>query len=87
MSRLLKLFQKQPASASVAKERLSFILARESVPGSPGYDFIPELQRDLLEVLAKYVKVEITDVHVQRERHDNLDVLEVKIELPEPPRR
>ena len=87
MSLLQRFFATKPTSASVAKERLSLILARESASGTSGYDFIPELQRELLAVLSKYVQVDLNDIVVQRERQGNLDVLEVKIELPEPPAR
>jgi cell division topological specificity factor len=34
-------------------------------------------------VLSKYVKINPNDIQVNLERHDNLEVLEVKIELPD----
>ncbi len=36
-----------------------------------------------MAVIAKYVSVNPDDVRVNLERQDNLEVLEVKIELPE----
>ena len=71
-------------SASVAKERLQIILAHErngrsaSVP-----DYLPELQRELVQVISKYIKINQEDIKVNLERQDNLEVLEVKIELPD----
>jgi cell division topological specificity factor len=41
------------------------------------------LQRDLIAVLAKYVNINPADIKVNLERQDNLEVLEVKIELPD----
>jgi cell division topological specificity factor len=34
-------------------------------------------------VIGKYIKINPDDLKVQLERQDNLDVLEVKIELPD----
>lgn len=70
-------------SASVAKERLQIILAHERTGRGPRADYLPELQRELLTVISKYVQISSEDIKVHLERQDNLDVLAVKIELPE----
>ena len=70
-------------SATVAKERLQIILAHERSSRSSSPDYLPALQRELLAVVTKYVEIHPNDVKVHLERHDNLEVLEVKIELPE----
>ncbi|MGE0498953.1 MAG: cell division topological specificity factor MinE, partial [Ramlibacter sp.] len=41
------------------------------------------LQRDLVAVISKYIKINPDDIKVQMDRQDNLEVLEVKIELPD----
>ncbi|MDO9482868.1 MAG: cell division topological specificity factor MinE [Polaromonas sp.] len=71
-------------TASVAKERLQIILAHER-SGRQGHepDYLPALQRDLIAVISKYININPNDIKVNLERQDNLDVLEVKIELPE----
>ena len=46
-------------------------------------DYLPALQRELVEVISKYIKIDPKDIKVNLERQDNLEVLEVKIELPE----
>ena len=74
-------------SAAVAKERLQIILAHERSSRSSSPDYLPALQRELLAVVTKYVAIHPNDVKVHLERHDNLEVLEVKIELPESPQR
>ena len=71
-------------TATVAKERLQIILAHERSGRSAAEpDYLPALQRDLVNVISKYIRIDPSDIKVQLDRHDNLDVLEVKIELPE----
>ncbi len=64
-------------SASVAKERLQLIFAPERM-GNTQADYLPALQRELLAVISKYVKISNDDIRVSLERQDNLEVLEVK---------
>ena len=71
-------------TASVAKERLQIILAHErSGRNAAEPDYLPDLQRELVAVIGKYIKIDPRDIKVQLDRQDNLEVLEVKIELPE----
>lgn len=83
MSLLTLLFGEKKNTASVAKERLQLIIAREHGTGKPGPDFLPALQRELIEVISKYVTVTPDDIKVQLEKQDNFEVLEVNIVLPE----
>ena len=85
MSLLSMLFGNKPKTAHVAKERLQLIIARERDGGGAGNDFLPDLQRDLIQVISKYVKVNPDDIRVSLEKQDRYEVLEVKIELPEKP--
>ena len=84
MSLLSLLLGEKKKSASVAKERLQIILAHER-SGRTNHqpDYLPALQRDLVQVLSKYVNINPEDIKVNLERQDNLEVLEVKIELPD----
>ena len=71
-------------TAGVAKERLQIILAHERAGRNAGQpDYLPALQRDLVAVIGKYIKIDPHDIKVHLERQDNLEVLEVKIELPD----
>jgi cell division topological specificity factor len=71
-------------TASVAKERLQIILAHErSGRNAAEPDYLPALQRELMAVISKYVKINLEDIKVNLEWQDNLEVLEVKIELPD----
>ena len=73
-------------TANVAKERLQLILAHERNGRSRSASYLPELQRELMAVIAKYVSIDPNDIKVQMERQGDLEVLEVKIELPDLPR-
>jgi cell division topological specificity factor len=85
MSMLSFLLGEKKKTASVAKERLQIILARERVGGSSGGgpDYLPALQKELMAVISKYVDIDVNDIKVHLERQENLEVLEVKIELPD----
>lgn len=87
MSLLSLLLGEKKKTASVAKERLQIILAHERSGRNPGGspDYLPALQRDLVAVISKYIKIDPQDIKVDLQKQDNLEVLEVKIELPEPP--
>ena len=70
-------------TASVAKERLQLILAHERMRSNAKPEYLQDLQRDLIAVIAKYIPINPEDIKVSMEREGNLDVLEVKIELPD----
>lgn len=71
-------------TASVAKERLQLILAHERTGRNAATpDYLPQLKAELIAVISKYVNIDPSHVVVEREHQDNLEVLAVKIELPE----
>jgi cell division topological specificity factor len=84
MSLLSFLLGEKKKTATVAKERLQIILAHErSGRGGARPDYLEALQRELVAVISKYVSIKPEDIKVHLERQDNLEVLEVKIELPD----
>ena len=84
MSLISLLFGEKKKTANVAKERLQIILAHERTGrGGSRPDYLPDLQRELIAVISKYVAISPDDIKVNLERQDNFDVLEVKIELPD----
>ncbi|MBA4708886.1 cell division topological specificity factor MinE [Aquitalea sp. FJL05] len=82
MSLIDILFGKRQKTAAIARERLQIILAHER-NGRSAPDYLPALQRELMEVISKYVAVNLDDIKVQVERQDDFEVLEVNIVLPE----
>lgn len=84
MSLLSFLLGEKKKTANVAKERLQIILAHERGKlGSRRPDYLPELQRELIAVISKYVAIKAEDIKVELEKQDDLEVLQVKIELPD----
>lgn len=82
MSLLSLIFGEKKHTAAVAKERLQLIIAHERVgPSRP--DFLPDLQKDLVAVISKYVKINPEDIKVALEKQGNYEVIEVNIVLPE----
>ena len=83
MSLLSFLPGEKKKTAVVAKERLQIILTHERRERGRGPDYLVAMQRELVAVISKYVSIKPDDIKVHLERQDNLEVLEVKIELPE----
>ncbi len=80
--RLFEFFglNRRPPSADTAKQRLQLVIAHDK--GSGGYEFLPLLQRELLEVIKKYVEIDVRKVKVDIERGDQMSILELNVELP-----
>ena len=70
-------------SASIAKDRLQLILINERGSGRNAPDFLPQMQKELIAVISKYVQINPEDIKVNLDRQDSLEVLEVKIEMPQ----
>lgn len=86
MSLLDMIFGKKEKSANVARDRLQIIIAqersnRDAANATP--DYLPTLQKELLEVLSKYVKIELEDINISHEKQDGVDMLALNITLPE----
>lgn len=71
-------------SANVAKERLSIIVAREGIRSKGGPEYLPQLKQELLQVLAKYEKIDLDQVSVNIEKDGDADVLELNVVLSSP---
>lgn len=73
---------KQTSSAHIAKERLQIIVAHERARRS-GPDYLPKLQQEIIDVIAKYVKIDKNQVQVNLENAGDCSVLELNVTLPE----
>lgn len=75
----------QKNTASLAKERLKIILTHDRIQGhgKKDNDFLPLLQKDILKVISKYIKVDADQVKVQLDRIDGSSKLELNVTLPE----
>ncbi len=71
------------STASVAKERLQIIISHERGQRS-GPDYIPQLQKEIVDVIAKYVKIDKDQIKVQIDRVGENSVLELNVTMPTP---
>jgi cell division topological specificity factor len=77
-----------PRTAGLAKERLSIIVAREHQSAGERLDYLPQLKQELLQVIAKYEKIDLEKVSVNLEHNGDCEVLELNVVLAEnEPRR
>ena len=76
------LTQRNKNTANVAKSRLQILIQQErSMRGAP--DYLPMLQRELLEVIRKYVNVDAEAVKVDVIKDGDNEVLDISVALPE----
>ena len=75
-------FGKKKTSAAAAKERLQILISHER-QNRQGPDFLPDLQRDILDVVKKYVAIREDHVSVRLDRTGDASVLELNVTLPE----
>ena len=69
-------------TAETAKNRLQIIIAQERTSRG-GPDYLPLLQRELLEVIRKYVNVDVEADKVDLVKDGEHDVLDISVALPE----
>lgn len=70
-------------TAHIAKERLQIIIA-EQRGGYNNPHYLPQLKRDLIEVISKYVQINPEMLSVQLEKKDgNISILELNVKLSE----
>ena len=81
MSLIDFLLGKKQQSAQVARDRLQIVIAQERATQTP--DYLPTLQKELLQVLSKYVHVSLKDIQISQEKKNGMDVLALNITLPE----
>lgn len=74
---------RKKTTANIAKERLQIIVA-ERRRGDSEPHYLPQLKRDILEVICKYVQIDPEMVTVALEQKgDDISVLELNVTLPE----
>jgi len=69
-------------SAETAKERLQILLAHERLDGGSSPDYLPLLQKEILEVVRRHIQLDKEAVDVRLERGKDMSSLEINIELP-----
>ena len=81
----LDYFKRSSKSASVAKDRLQIVIARERTATRPAaIDYLPQLQQELLQVIAKYELIDLGQVTVNVDKQGGCEVLELNVVLAPP---
>lgn len=74
---------RKKSTANIAKERLQIIVA-ERRRGDNEPHYLPQLKRDILEVICKYVKIDPEMLSVKLDqKDDDISILELNVTLPE----
>ena len=79
---LLDFLKSKKNTAETAKNRLQIIIAQERKHRG-GPDYLPLMQRELLEVIKKYVNIDADAVRVDLVKDGEHDVLDITVALPE----
>jgi cell division topological specificity factor len=74
------LFSPNRNSAAIAKERLKIVLAHERA-SNDAPDFLPKLQKELIEVVARYVSINDQMIRVNVGNSAGTSTLEINVEL------
>jgi len=80
MGLLNLLFPERRTSAVIARERLKIVLAHERA-SRDAPDFLPMLQRELLDVIGRYVEIRGDMIRVNVGRSGDTSLLEINVEL------
>ncbi len=76
------LTQRNKNTANVARDRLRIIIEQgRRERGAP--DYLPMLQRELLEVIRKYINVDIDAVKVDLHKDGEHELLDISVTLPD----
>jgi cell division topological specificity factor len=81
MSSLFERFKgkREPTSAEIAKERLKLVLVTDRSDLSP--DKLEEMQREIIDVIRRYIPIDDADVLIKLEQRDRKNYLVADIPL------
>lgn len=74
------LFPERRNTAAVARDRLKIVLAHERA-SRDAPDFLPALQKDLLDVVGRYVEIRGEMLRVNLGRSGDTSLLEINVEI------
>ena len=68
-----KLLRRQPASAESARQRLQLVLVHDRSDLNP--ELLEQMRREILEVVARYVEIDVEEGDVSLETEDRVTAL------------
>ncbi len=72
---------KQKTTAATAKERLQIVVSHQRGTGKKP-DYLPQLHKELLEVVSRYTNIDQERIQVQLQNEGDFSVLELNITIP-----
>lgn len=82
MSLLDRILGRQPRSASLAKERLQVIIAREGAR-TQNPELLHQIKQAVIEAVSRFVPVTNDDISVDLDSDRDMEVLSVNVNLPD----
>ena len=79
---LNKLLRRQASSAQTARERLQLVLAHDRCDLSP--ELLDQMRKEILEVVAKYVEIDLEEGAVSLETEDRMTALVANLPIKRP---
>lgn len=73
---------RRKSSAQQAKERLQMVLVHERAR-EDGPDFLPQMRKEILEVISKYIEIDQEKLQIHIERTEGYEVLELNVIIPD----
>ncbi len=67
-------------TASQAKDRLQLVVAHQRFAQNQP-DYFPKMQREILEVIRKYVDIDETELSMQLDQNEDCSILELNLPL------
>ncbi len=80
MNLLARFFQRK-STAPVARERLQVLLAHERIATGHS-ELLTKLQEEIIQVIARHIKIDRDQVHVKLDRGKDTSTLEIDVDLP-----
>src|SRR5262245_56774024 len=80
MRLLSLLFPERKTSAVIARERLKIVLAHERA-SRDAPDFLPVLQKELLDVIGRYVEIREDVIRVNLGKSGDTSLLQINVEI------
>src|SRR6516165_8695001 len=74
------LFSERRNTAVIARDRLKIVLAHERA-SREAPDFLPVLQKELLDVVGRYVEIRGDMIRVNLDRSGEISLLEINVEI------
>lgn len=82
LKRLFGIEHQEPASASLAKERLKILISHERIQNKTP-DFLPELKREIIMVISKYVTIDPEQIQIAMDCAGDSSSLELNFTIPD----